>query len=62
MANANFVVDNGLQVGTFTVWAANGNVSTTGSLSYSTTANVQTTANSIQPKSYVDVMAVVFGS
>ena len=62
MANNNFVIDTGVTVGPFTVFAANGNVSTTGSLVYTTTANVQTTANSIQPKSYVDLMAVVFGT
>jgi hypothetical protein len=62
MANQNFVVDNGITVGPFTVFAANGNVTTSGSLTYTTTANVQTTANSIQPKSYVDLMSVVFGT
>lgn len=115
MANSNFIVETGLQVGPLTIFAGNGDVITSGNVSYtgagidtfdtitasgnisginlntSGTANVavlavsgnayitgatlhtgkieytnpaalQTTANTVQPKYYVDVMSVVFGT
>jgi hypothetical protein len=81
MANSNFVVETGLQVGNLTIFAANGdivtsgnvtytgsaadtfdNVSVSGNIVYTNPATLTMSANSVQPKYYVDVMAVVFGT
>jgi hypothetical protein len=47
MANTNFVIQNGLTVGPLTIWAANGDVVTTGNISTSGTSENFNTINAV---------------
>ena len=67
MANNNFEVDTGISVRNSTgstvttIDAVAGDITTSGNLTLSSTS-LSYTANTVTPKSYVDVMSVVFGS
>ena len=54
MANSVFEVDTGMKV--------TGDITTTGNVVMSSAQTVSYNANSLPPKQYVDVIAVVFGS
>jgi hypothetical protein len=78
MANSNFVIDQGLTVGPVQIFAGNGDIITTGNVSFGSSATgydnmtvngnitltgtLSTAADTVQPKQYIDVMTVVFGS
>ena len=67
MANNYFEVDTGLTVRNntgstvTTIDGVAGDITTSGNLILSS-ANISYTANTVTPKSYVDLIAVVFGS
>ena len=60
MANANFEIDTGVNVGGVTITASTSTVTTTGNIVINN-AYRSTTANSIPTTGYVQNMAVVFG-
>lgn len=60
MANSFFTVDVGVNVGGVSIDGTSGNISTTGNIILNT-SQINYTANSVTPKSYVDNIAVVFG-
>jgi hypothetical protein len=60
MANAYFTVDVGVNVGGVSISATTNDITTTGNVILNTN-QINYTANSVTPKSYVDNIAVVFG-
>ena len=66
MANSYFEVDVGIKVGGAVLTAANneittsGNITTTGNIILNT-SQINYSANSVTPKSYVDNISIVFG-